>query len=71
MNFAVKRLKLILRSFEILNYEMKSLKFQKVEDFNSTNLVYLGFTHYINYYSTCTFIQYFRLVYKVGIKEGP
>ena len=33
MSFAVKRLKLILGSFEILNYGMKPLKFQKVEDF--------------------------------------
>ena len=33
MSFAVKRLKLIWRSFEILNYGMKPLKFQKVEDF--------------------------------------
>ena len=33
MSFAVIRLKLILRSFEILNYKMKSFKFRKVEDF--------------------------------------
>ena len=33
MNFAIQRLKLILGSFEILNYGMKPLKFQKVEDF--------------------------------------
>ena len=33
MNFEVERLKLILESFEILNYGMKTLKFQKVEDF--------------------------------------
>ena len=33
MSFAVKRLKLIEESFEILNYGMKPLKFQKVEDF--------------------------------------
>ena len=33
MNFAVIRLKLILVPFEVLNYEMKPLKSQKVEDF--------------------------------------
>ena len=33
MGFAVKRLKLILGSFEVIKYVMKSLKFQKVEDF--------------------------------------
>ena len=33
MSFAVIRLKLILGSFEILNYGMKPLKFPKVEDF--------------------------------------
>ena len=33
MSFAIKRLKLILWSFEALNYGMKPLKFQKVEDF--------------------------------------
>ena len=52
MNLAVKSLKLILRSFEILNYGLKPLKFQKVEDFkewkcldDSTKWVYLDFTH--------------------------
>ena len=53
MNFAIIRLKLILGSFEILNYGLKPLKFQKVEDFkqwkcldDSIKWVYLGFTHY-------------------------